>query len=1078
MRTYYMRNFKKNLKAIVLYSFMLTALCGSAAETYGASEPVPVADSLAVRGLDMRRIEGVVKDVATGRPIAGVNVSVPGYSSTFTDNKGEFRIEVPSLHASLTVTLEGYQTKLVPAGVNKNMEIVLNEDSAVTQFVEVTLPFSKRLNATVPFSVSSLNPAGAWAVNSETPDTYLQGKIAGLNATRRSGTPGIGANLFLRGYTSLVATNQPLVVVDGVIYDTGLYGNSIIAGNENNPLGFIDPKDIDNITVIKDGGSTYGTKGANGVILISTIRAKQEATRIDFAAYGGVNFKVDNIPVMGVGEYRIYLSDLLQDRGWMPQTIAAQPYMVDDMNPGYYNYHGNTDWQDEVMDSRRNQNYYLKVTGGDDIATYGLSVGYIDNAGLIKNTGNKKYHTRFNGDLKFSSRLNGTINLSFMNSEQDLRDGGQAYLTNPLHLAFVKAPFLSPQFINENGIVSPNLSDTDIFNIGNPVVATNEVMGNNRNYRFFGSVGLDYSFNNNLKLGSLIGVTYDKIRESRFVPANGMVHDSLSTAVVNNSSGTNVGRLLILYNDTRLSYNRMFNHVNNLSVNAGIRYSSNDSENDFGFGYNSATDDLVTVGQGAAELRQIGGNLGYSRWINTYFNTDYSYLNRYFLSFNLAMDGSSRFGKEAHGALSVLGNKYAVMPGLAAGWLLSSEKFLRDRWWLDVFKLRVSYSMAGNDDIGNYTAKKYYTSQNLLGMQGLILGNIGNPALKWETVYKANAGVDLSVWHERLNISADIYSNKTKDMLSWRSVSTAAGLKNVLANAGEMKARGFEISINSRLLNGSLKWNVGASVARYKNEVIKLPEGSTTASFGGATFLTQVGSAPNLFYGYRTEGVFVTSVEAEAANLYTVLADGTVRAFGAGDMRFTNNFDSNDDISEGRSYIDDNDRQIIGDPNPDFTGMFSNELSWKRWSLNMLFTFSKGNDIYNAQRAVLESLSGVDNQTVNVLSRWRSEGQVTDVPKASWGDPLGNSRFSNRWIEDGSYLRLRTLSLTYNLPVNEKKIFKYASLYATANNLFTWTAYKGYDPEFSAGQGVFAQGVDTGLQPLFRSTQLGIRIGL
>ncbi|PWG79002.1 SusC/RagA family TonB-linked outer membrane protein [Pararcticibacter amylolyticus] len=1072
-----MCNFNQKLKAFILYAVISAGLFPVMRTE--AAPVLPLApDSLAVPPQSVRKTEGIVKDASTGKPVAGVNVSVAGFSSAFTDEKGRFKISVPSGRAALKISLEGYQDKIVPVGQGKLPAIFIQEESYNSQFTHVSLPFYEGPKVTVPFSVASVNPGGGWSANSETPDTYLQGRATGLNSIRRSGTPGIGANLFMRGFSSLAATSQPLVVVDGVIYDTGVYGSSIISGNTENPLGFIDPKDIDNITVVRDGGSLYGTKGANGVIFITTIRAKEEATRIDFAAYGGLNFKVKDIPLMGASAYRSYLSDILQDRGWSPQMIASQPYMNDNINPQYYNYHNNTNWQDEVMGNGSNQNYYLKVTGGDDIATYGLSVGFINNDGLINNTNNKKYHTRFNGDLKLSSKLSSTVNLSFMNNEQNLRDGGQAYLTNPLYLASVKAPFLSTHQVSENGVVSPNLADKDIFNIANPVVAVNDAIGKNRNYRFFGSVGFNYAFSKNLKLGSVVGVTYNKMRENMFIPEKGMVHDSLSTAAISNRSGTNVGRLLMLYNDTRLSYSRIFNHINTLSANLGIRYSSSKTENDFGYGYNSATDDLISVGQGAGALREIGGGLGNSRWLSTYLNVDYNYLNTYFLSFNMAADGSSRFGTEASGGLSVSGNRYALMPGIAAAWLLSSEKFMKDMKWLDILKLRASYSLTGNDDIGNYSAKRYYISQNLLGMQGLIPGNIGNPALKWETVYKTNAGADISIWHERLNVSADFYSNRTKDMLSWRNVSTAAGLKNVLTNEGEMTSKGFEVTVNARVLNKALKWDLGLGLAKYKNEVVSIPGGSMISTFGGATFLTSGGSAPNLFYGYKTRGVFSSSAEAEAAGLYTVLSDGSVRRFSAGDIHFVNNVNSEEDLAAGRTYIDESDRQVIGDPNPDFTGSFSSSFNWKRWSFGTLFTFSKGNDIYNAQRAALESQSGVENQTLNVLNRWRSEGQLTDVPRLGWGDPMGNARFSDRWIEDGSYLRLRTVSLSYNLNLKGVKLFKYASVYATANNLFTWTKYKGYDPEFSAGPGVFAQGVDTGLQPLFRSTQLGIRIGL
>lgn len=1071
----YRTKMRKFRGAALLGAVLTTALCSSSYAQVNTPDSAAAAKKESKNDL---RVQGIVKDGATGKPLAGIGVSIGKYSTAFTDDKGRFNLLAPDKNAVVTIVTEGYHTKSVPVLAGRRMEVYLFEEEYKSQFNQIRLPYSNYSKAQSPFAVNSLALQGGWTTNSETPDTYLQGQVPGLNVVRRSGTPGIGANMFLRGYSSLAATNQPLFIVDGMIYDTGFYGSSIISGNIDNPLTFIDPKDIDKITVLKDGGTMYGTKGANGVVLISTIRTKDVATKIDFAAYGGVNSVPAAIPVMGASDYRVYLSDMLQSRGWSAPMIAMQPYMRDGQNEQYYAYHNDTDWQSKVFKSSMNQNYYLKVTGGDDIATYGLSVGYIDNKGIIDNTNGRKYHTRFNGDLKLGSKLNGNVSLSFMDNDQVLRDGGAALKTNPIYLATIKAPFLTTHEVNDQGIVSPNFADKDIFGIGNPMVATYDVVGKNRNYRFFGVVGLDYTFNPQWKLATTIGVNYNKTRENFFYPEKGLAHDSLPTAAIRNQSGTNVARLLQINSDTRLSFNKTFANRSSLASNLGVRYSSSESESDFGYGFNAATDDLISVDQGVAALRQISGSLGSSRWLNTYFNVDYNLQNKYYLSFNAALDGSSRFGKDASGGLKISGNQFAFMPSLAGAWLLSSEDFLKDNKLVDLLKLRASYSVAGNDDIGNYTARRYYVSQNLLGMQGLIVGNIGNTGLKWESVYKANLGLDMAFLRERLSVSLDAYSNVTKDMISWQDISTEAGLRQVLTNGGEMTTKGFELSINGRLINSAFKWDMGLSVSRFKNKVTALPGNSMISSFGGATFITQVGSAPNLFYGYKTEGVLAGTEQALQANQFAILASGEVRQYAAGDILFRNNVDDAEDVAEGRKYINDKDRVVIGDPNPDFTGTLTNTFKWQRFTLNALFTFSSGNDVYNGPRSMYEGQSGVENQTLAVLNRWRSEGQQTDMPRLAWGDPMGNSRFSDRWIEDGSYFRLRTLSLSYDMQFKNPKLFKYMSIYLSSNNLFTLTKYKGYDPEFSAGPGIYAQGVDTGLQPLYRSTQLGIRIGL
>lgn len=391
-----------------------------------------------------------------------------------------------------------------------------------------------------------------------------------------------------------------------------------------------------------------------------------------------------------------------------------------------------------------------------------------------------------------------------------------------------------------------------------------------------------------------------------------------------------------------------------------------------------------------------------------------------------------------------------------------------------MLKLRTTYSISGNDDIGNYNARQFYVSQSLLDFQGLVRGNIGNPALQWETSRKINAGVDLGFLNERLSLSVDAYRNVTDNMLVREQLISATGFDFMYTNNGKMLNEGVELSLNGRLVNtGAFKWDMGLTFSKYKNEVTDLSTDEFITRYAGANILTRVSQEANLFYGYKTNGVYTTNEEATQTGLSTRTPSGQMVAFQGGDMRFVNS--NNQGTSAG--VIDESDMVVIGNPNPDFTGMFNTRLEYQRFSLETYFTFSKGNDIYNYTRAQLESAAGTGNQTDAVINRWRTNSQVTDMPRASWGDPVGNARFSDRWIEDGSYLRLRTLTLEYDLPLNTKYI-KSASFYATGNNLVTFSKYKGYDPEFSAGETIFAQGIDVGMVPQFRSVLLGVRIGL
>jgi TonB-linked SusC/RagA family outer membrane protein len=1016
------------------------------------------------------KVEGTVSNAATGKPIRGIRLTYKEFAASLTDSSGHFSIKVPGEEALLLLEGDGYQSKEVPVRGLHSLNIVMYEDGFSSSTDVVELVTGRTTKTLSPYAASNVEATDGWNRYAETPDSYLQGKVAGLNVIRRSGTQNIGAALLLRGINSLYATNQPLIIVDGIIFNNSMVGGSIISNSYSNPLSSIDVRDIDNISVLKDATSLYGTKGGNGAIIITTIRAKELGTKIDFAVYGGYNAVPKNLPVLNAGDYRTYLSEILKTKGLSDADIQKQPYMNDDPASGnYYAYHNQTNWQDLVMKQAYTKNVYLKVTGGDNIAKYAISLGFLNNDGLTKNTNLSKYNMRFNGDLNLSRRMTATTNLSFTLSEQNLRDQGNASKTNPLFLALVKAPFLRTNDVSATGVESPIIADRDTLNISNPIAITDLGQGLSKAYRFAGSMGFKYEITKDIDFNTTIGVVYNKVRESFFIPRKGVVPDSLNTAIAYNRLGTQVTSLFSIYNDTRLTYSKIFHKLHSFSARAGVRYLKDKTEQDYGLGYNSAIDELVSVGNGVNGLRKIGGEIGESKWVSTYFNADYSYADKYFISANLSGDASSRFGKNVTSGVNLGSNVFSVLPSVSAAWLISSEKAMADSK-IDLLKLRGSYGLSGNDDIGNYTAQQTYVSQNLLGMQGLVRAGIANDQLQWEQVKKINVGLDLAVLDERLQFSLDAYSNKTDKLIVYEPAPTASGFDYVVTNSGALKTSGVEFTASARVINKkSFNWDAGFNISHYTTSVTKLPASRILTSFGGATYVTQVNGAPNEFFGHQANGVYVSDAVAAAEGLSIRKADGTLAAFKGGDIRFA-------DLN-GDKIIDDNDRTVLGNPNPDFFGSFFNKFSYKRFSLNTVFTFSYGNEVYNYTRAQLEGMSNAYNQTGAVLNRWKTNGEVTSVPKATWGDPMGNSRFSSRWIEDGSYLRLRVVTLSYDVPFRSK-FFKYATVYATGNNLLTITRYKGYDPEFSATESIFGQGVDNTLEPQLRSVQVGFRVGL
>ncbi|TDD95740.1 SusC/RagA family TonB-linked outer membrane protein [Flavobacterium cellulosilyticum] len=1014
-------------------------------------------------------VQGVIKNAKTKEGLSGINVVVKGYSATITNNDGSFKIRVPHLESLITISGQDFQTKVYALkNQESGIEIVLYEANYAQSNEIANLPSGDELQYSNTKAVSVVNfNKDQWANPvKESVGDFLQGKVAGLNSIRKSGVPGAGAQLNLRGFNSLYATNKPLIIVDGMIYDDEDYGSGIIQNNSSSPLANVDVKDIENVTVLKDASSIYGTKGANGAIIINTTRPVDLSTKIDFTMYGSANQTPDQLPLLGADAYRTHISQLGISRGLTQDQIANQPFMNNDpLVSGYYKYHNQTNWQDQVFKSSQSQNYFLKVRGGDDIAKYGLSVGFLDNKGIIQNTGSQRYSTRLNAALRLTSRFTVDANLSFINNIQNQWDQGLAYKTSPMYLALTKAPFLAVNDINDLGGVSPNLADVDYFNVGNPDAIFNNGIGVNKNYRFFGNLNFKYVINNYWNVTTLFGLTFNKERESFFIPDKGIADIILPTAIGKNRSGNEVQSLSSIYTDTYANYAKKFNYNHNLDMRFGVRSQSNKSESDLGLGYNSATDDFTSVGAGSNLLRHVGGALGEWNWLNIYANAKYNYRDKYFISTSYAVDGSSRFG-DKNGS-----NQYSLMTSLTGAWLISSENFMKNLKAIDYLKIRGSVSESGNDDIGNFTAQKYYVSQNLLGIQGLVRGNIGNPDLKWETVKKLNLGLDLGLFNQRLNATIDVFSNKTDNMIIYESIAKTSGFDYIVSNSGKMKTLGAELTLSSRIINTSdITFDVSVNLANYKNEIQSLPSGNILTHFGGATYITSVGNDANLFYGLQSNGVYKTTTEAQADGMSRRLTNGQLIPFGGGDIRFTD--------TNGDKVIDDKDRMIIGNPNPTLTGGFSTNFTYKRISLQALFNFSVGNDIYNGLRYNLEKMSGYENQSIAVENRWRAEGQQSDIPKATWGDPLGNSEFSSRWIEDGSYLRLKTLVLGYDFKVNELNYVKSIKIYATASNLFTLTNYLGYDPEFSATSSIFGQGADIGLAPQYKTFQLGLRLGL
>ena len=463
-------------------------------------------------------------------------------------------------------------------------------------------------------------------------------------------------------------------------------------------------------------------------------------------------------------------------------------------------------------------------------------------------------------------------------------------------------------------------------------------------------------------------------------------------------------------------------------------------------------------------------------WTNIawYGQAQYDYLQRYYLQLNLTAETSSDFGMDADSGLKAFGARWGLFPGIQVGWILTNERWLAHVSGIDFLRLRAALDVTGNDDINHLAVRSYFKSEKYLeSVLGLSLGSIGNSRIQWERTRKLSGGIDGNFFRNRLNVRINLFSSKTDNLLTLQRLSYLSGLETNWSNGGSLTNNGFDVSLLGRIITTpAWQWEMGVSLGHYSNKISSLPgtvEGMESELYG-ATIRTAVGQAANVFYGYKTEGVFATSEQAAAASLYVIADNGVDRNyFQAGDVRFSD--------LDGNGRIDETDRTIIGDPNPDVYGNISTSVSLKRWRMQMQMNYSLGNDVYNYQRSQLEGGQRFMNQTVAMTRRWHGEGHQTDIPRIAFQDPLGNARFSDRWIEDGSYLRLKTLTLSYRLPVNSQ-FLQGLEFWVQANNLFTLTGYLGADPESAVTGAVIGQGIDIGLLPQSRSIVAGVKINL
>ncbi|MDR1122108.1 MAG: SusC/RagA family TonB-linked outer membrane protein [Dysgonamonadaceae bacterium] len=1018
------------------------------------------------------KITGTVTDAHTGTVLAGAQIrTADRRTAAMTDETGNFEMGLHSLHEVLSISAPGYTLREVPLQGRTQLKVSLYSKFFTSGYEQNVMDFSQS---------TALSP-----------ESEIQARLGGeVRTISRSGTPAIGGAMFIRGINSLNANAQPLILVDGVIWDNQWDNTTIHNGYFSNPLSNIDIKDIESISVLKDGNSIYGSKAANGVIMINTKRGRDMATRITANMYWGSSLRPHLPEMMNADQYRQYVTN--QIGGWKEKYFPDRhiteenylntfPFLNDDPNQvNYWQYHNNTNWSDVIYSDALLQSYSLKVNGGDEIALYDLSMGYTSAEGALSGTGMERFNVRFNSDVKLAENLFSKIDFSVTQSISELRDQGIDAISAPEYISLIKAPFLSPYRKNTRGEATGTLEDYDAINptvgnlISNPLALIERAQGSSTRLTFRMRVNPYWQVKENLRISTVYSYGINSVKESFFIPGLGIAPRLRPDGFLANNEVRDLTQYQTsILSDTRIDWKLNCNS-HHWALLGGFRYMTDAYQSDLPRGYNTGNDNVKVLTESMG-YKQVTGEDDKWKSMSWYGNIGYDYLNKYFLALTASADASSRFGSES--GFRAMNVNWALFPSVSASWIISSENFMQHVPLINFLKLRAGYGLTGNDDINNIAGNSYLASiQYIDRASGLHLANIQNKAIQWETTAKANAGFDMHFLNERLGLSFDVFSSRTGNLLTLKEVEAFTGQDAYWSNDGELTNKGFEVALSAKILNlRRLKWEMGASVGHYKNEITALPDNkSSYLEILDGRVLTEVGKPAGVFYGYKTQGVFMTEDEAQAAytggGLYFREANGNKVYYSAGDVHFY-------DV-DGNGEINRNDWQVIGDPNPDFYGTFTNRFQWRRFTLDALFTYSYGNDIYNALRSRLEAGDSFYNQTVAMTNRWQSPLQErTDIPVAVYGDPKGNNAFSDRWIEDGSYLRLKTVTLSYDIPF-DSPFLQGITLWASANNLWTLTKYLGSDPEFSMNNKVLFQGIDAALSPIGKSFYLGVKINL
>jgi TonB-linked SusC/RagA family outer membrane protein len=1075
-----MKNYKR-----LIYAFVVCFLAGSGS-------------------LFAQVINGKVTDTAN-QPMPGVNVIKKGTATgTTTDASGAFAIEASSEDV-LVFSFIGYASKEIRVGTQTNIGIELEEDVVALSEV-VVVGYGTQKKSDLTGSVSSVGQAKLSQAMVANLDQAFQGRIPGVQVTQNSGAPGGATTVSIRGVSSL-GSNQPLYVIDGIQFSgdgTGIAGLTDGGNGQTrvNPLSSINPNDIVSIDVLKDASASaiYGSRASNGVIIITTKRGKAGESKISYNGYYGVASLRKKLDMMDLAQYADYRKTIATETNQTVDNHYLDPTLLGE----------GTDWQSEVFRPATQQSHSISATGGNDKTQYAIMGGFFQQDGIAINSDLKRFNSRVNIDSKVNDWFKIGTSLAYTNAFSNIINDGSG------DGIFAQALAVQPDVPvrDANGEYAgppPSVSSAEVK--FNPVAIANLRTNTLAQQRLMANFYGDISVMKNLTLRSEFAIDNNQTQNINFNPTYHWGSLVSTENILQDQRSTSFNWIWKNY----LTYNLTLTGGHSLTAMAGTEAVKGTYEQIRVVKKNLATNDIPVLSQGDNN-GQVSSGVKSANSLASYFaRLNYNFRDRYLMTFTIRNDGSSRFGPA---------NKRGYFPAASFAWHLSNEEFLRENNFVSDVKLRVGYGEVGNQNIDNYAYGSRLVSVISPFGTTYKLDRLANPNVKWESGTQTNIGLDLSLLQGRIDVTVDLFKRGTKDFLMELPIPLylggAAGggvfpINAPYVNFGRMENKGIDVAVNTHnVRTGNFSWDTDIVFSLFRNEITKLDNSNVINSnvylYGVYNVPTrsQVGQPVGQFFGYVTDGLFQNEQDilAHAVQVKRSGSESTEKPKGENYVHRTDGVWIGDvkykDLN-GDGVIDSNDQTFIGNPNPKFTFGFNNNFTYKSFSLGVFVTGSYGGMIFNALRIRTEGMQNLsNNQLASVADRARVEliaptgVPATDradreditkvqllnpdatIPRYTSTDVNGNARIpSDRWIEDGSYVRIQNISFGYTLPpaLIAKTKLNRVRVYGNAQNAFVFTKYSGYDAEVGANnQNVLQQSVDSGRYPTPRMFTIGLDV--